>query len=71
MPGMKRPPDILRKSHAHEDEDERARGKRDLADALEEAMSDESGADADARGKDKAGIGDAESTVTQPGKGSK
>lgn len=34
------PPEILRKSHAHADVDERARGKRELLEELEDAMED-------------------------------
>lgn len=37
--GTRRPPDILRKSHAHSEGNRRARGKRELSDELEQAQS--------------------------------
>ena len=43
MSKTRRPPDILRKSHPHLDNDERARRKRELLDALDEAIEDDDG----------------------------
>jgi hypothetical protein len=37
MSKTRRPPEILRKSHPHLDSDERAKRKRELLDALDEA----------------------------------
>jgi hypothetical protein len=50
MSKTRRPPDILRKSHAHADVDERARGKRELLDALDDAMDEVPDEEADAGG---------------------
>ena len=59
MSKTRRPPDILRKSHPHLDVDERAKLKRELFDALDEAADDDDEASvpdepraADAPGRD-------------------
>ena len=49
MSKTKRPPELLRKSHAHIEVDERARAKRELLDALEDALEDDQVDDADDR----------------------